>query len=242
MTRISSLLAIVIGATLSSAPQAAEWSEMGDAGPFLESAQEPIGTGALTTIFGTITVDPTDVPLADLSKFNASVADVDLYQIFISDPVGFSAETTNGDSNNSDAEFDAQLALFDENGFGLYLNDDREVNNGNARLPPDHQFGPMTEGTYYLAIFDDNVTPFSALNPNGQIFPDPPSPFTAVVGPNGPGGGGALIEWFPELPINADRSYSILLTGVTLVPEPSSFALAVSALVSLMLLRAPRRR
>jgi len=244
MLRILSLAMIgaVIAISIPNFIRAAEWTEVTDAGPVLSEAQEPTGSGDLTSIFGTITQTPTDVPLNDLSAFGASVADVDLFRIFISDPIGFSAETLNGDSMNSDLEFDASLALFDENGMGIYSNDDGVFDDGNSILPAGNGFGPMAQGTYYLAIFDDNVTPLSELSLNGPIFPDPGSPFTQVVGPSGPGGASPLLDWFPELPINASRDYTILLTGVTLVPEASALGQVAAALTTVAGLFYARRR
>lgn len=224
-------------ATIAVAGNVVEWEELVDAGPLPNSAQEPTGNGVLTSIMGTIASSPTDVPINDLSEFGASVADVDLYEIFIADPDNFSAATLGGDN----PPFDSSLALFDENGLGVYFNDDVVRNDGNSFLPDMHGLGPMEPGTYYLAIFDDDLTPVSQLNFNGPIFPEVGSPFTQVVGPTGPGGALGLIDWFPEAPNNASRDYTILLTGVT-VPEPTLFVLGVSALSCVGGLRARRRR
>ena len=240
MIRIRNLIMLTATCLIPSQAHAVEWAEVDDAGPVLATAQEPLGNGALTLISGTVSQSQPDVPINDLSAFGASVADVDLYQIFIDDPSGFSAETTNGDATNSNLEFDAVLALFDSDGFGVYLNDDGVLDNGNAILPAGNAFGPMVQGTYYLAIFDDNVVALSALNPNGLIFPDPGSP-TQVVDATGPGGSSPLLDWFPSLPINASRDYTILLTGVTL-PEPNAAALAAVALATLAALRRVRFR
>ena len=72
-------------------------------------------------------------------------------------------------------------------------------------------------------------------------FPDLGFPFTQVVDATGPGGGSPLLDWFPSRPINASRSYTILLTGVTL-PEPNTAALAAVALATLAALCRVRRR
>jgi len=243
MIRVLSTTMVMVCAAMlvPGAVHAVDWDEVGDAGPVLADAQEPdVPPGeSLTSISGFISNVVTDVPINDLSGFGASVADVDLYKIMITDPLQFSALTVNGDSIDSDIEFDATLALFDENGLGLYQNDDRAIDDGNARLPAGHMFGPMSPGIYYLAIFDDNVTPISALSESGVIFPDPPFPYTEVVAATGPGGGSPLLDWFPDAPIIAGRQYSILLTGV---PEPGQMAQAAAALATLVGVMSFRRR
>jgi len=238
---IHTLLGVVAAAGLSSAAMAAEWTEQGDAGPVLVSSQEPMcGGQVLTLINGTISSTLTDVPINDLSGAGASVADVDLFEIFLDQPNSFSAQTLGGDSGGS-GQFDAALALFDENGLGVYYNNDGFFDDGNALLPPGTALGPMERGVYYLAIFDDEVLPLSALNESGPIFPEVGFPYTALVGPTGPGGAAALLDWFPEQPIVASRGYSILLTGVT-CPEPGRFVQSLCALAALAGLRPGRRR
>src|SRR5688500_9910785 len=81
--------------------QGSTWTEMGDAGDLLGSAQTP--TGELTTITG----------IASTSL------DVDLYRIFISSPSTFSASVSGGDGSGL---YNSALALFNENGLGVYAN------------------------------------------------------------------------------------------------------------------------
>jgi len=207
--------------------------EDGDAGETLGTAQLlPGGSTPLTEIQGTIATN---------------TADVDLYRIFISDPGAFSAMTTNGDSScdvnqNPECgteEFDATLALFDSTGLGVYFNDDKQENVGDAELPAGNQFSPTVMGFYFLAIADDDVTALSELSVDGPIFPELSSPFTDVVGPSGPGGGNPLQEWFKDNVVPDPRGYSIVLTGVT-VPEPATGLLISLGLVALAAARARR--
>ena len=133
------------------------WTEV-DAGstPATSEAVNGNSTDSLIRISGAI--DPLSDP-------------VDVFRIEITDPAGFSARTTNGDSTNPDTQFDAKLALFDANGFGIYANDDQVAGNGNAALPAHHALSPTTPGVYLLAIYDDNFEALSAFSPSGLIFP-----------------------------------------------------------------------
>ncbi len=183
------------------------WSEV-DAGETLAAAEEVTGnpTDNLVRIQGNI--DPLTDP-------------ADLFRIRIINPAAFSARTTNGGSSNSDLEFDATLALFDVNGFGISDNDDRVLDDGNAQLPAGHPLSPTVPGIYFLAIYDDNFEAVSEFSIDGLIFPESEFPFTAVRGPTGPGGGNPLIGFATLDSVPADvRTYTIELTGAAPVPGP----------------------
>jgi len=212
---------LALGLALSTTANAATWTEVGDAGDTVLTAQSiPAGSQSLDEIFGTI---------------SGTTADVDIYRIFIDDPEGFSAATIGGDSKCAECagqEFDAKLALFDDTGLGLYRNDDREVNVGDAALPAGDPLGPATAGYYLLAIFDDDLTALSAIDESGIIFELDDFPYTDVVGPITPGGSSPLLDFFEENVVEETREYSVVLTGAV-VPEPSTAILLGVGLAAL---------
>jgi hypothetical protein len=142
------------------------WTEIGDAGQLLGTAQTTTGAGALTSIAGSL----------------SSGSDVDLFRIYISSPAAFSATTIGG------ASFDTQLFLFNTAGLGIYANDDSV--GLLSRLPAGHANSPTITGHYYLGISQYDRDPYSSA---GLIFPS--YPFTGVYGPSGPGGALPLNGW-----------------------------------------------
>jgi hypothetical protein len=207
-----SLPIFLVSSFFVSIAHASTWTEAGDAGDLLATAQIP--TGSVTTITGTA----------------STTTDLDLYKIFISDPTGFSAYVSGGDGSG---DYDSAIALFDQNGVGVYANDDATGDNGQAGLPVDNSFGPRTSGIYYLAIFDDNTWPTSGnvSTEDHFIFPESTYPYTQILGPTGGGGAAPLTGWFSfGAPITLNESYSIALTGVSAVPEPAVYVLLLGGL------------
>jgi hypothetical protein len=166
------------------------WTETGDAGDLPGTAQVVEGSGPLDSISGELVGDP---------DFG------DMYQIYIFDPAAFSAATSSG--------FDPQLFLFDENGMGVYANDD---DSGlQPSLPPGHLYSPTTPGLYYLAITAFDRDPYSVT---GLIFPS--FPFWETHGPTEVGGGDPITQWVSSGDTGA--SYTIDLTGARYI-LPSVF-------------------
>ncbi|MGI9321102.1 MAG: hypothetical protein ACR2O5_06785 [Thiogranum sp.] len=177
---------------------AVDWTESPDAGDLPGTAQVTSGpeNEALTTISGT----------------NSGSQDRDMYKILISNPSNFSASTFGGDTGL----FDSALALFDANGFGIYMNDDSFVDVGDSVLPASHPLSPSTPGIYYLVIYNSNeTTPASgaAVSLSDLIFPIPQDPFTAVLGPTGGGGSSPISGWLPNNVFAANAGYQINLSG-----------------------------
>ncbi|SFW18477.1 PEP-CTERM protein-sorting domain-containing protein [Nitrosovibrio sp. Nv17] len=191
---------------------AVNWVERVDAGNLLGTAQEPTGDGSLNNIRG-------------LLEHNQ---DIDLFKIYISNPTTFSASVT--------ANFNSVLSLFDSTGLGVYGNDDAKLGDTNAGLPAGHAFGPQAAGWYYLAISTDEVMPTSGsgTGPENYIASITSEPYTAVLGPTGPGGGSPLTGWATEGDPNLGvfESYRIRLSGVTVspVPEPETYGMLLAGL------------
>lgn len=190
MKRFIAICGILIMALSGSAFGA--WTEIGDAGDLPGTAQVVSGSGPLDTIVGTI------IGL-----------DVDMYQINISDPAGFSAYATGSTG------FDTQLFLFDEFGLGVYGDDD-SGGGLNAFLPAGDPYSPTTTGIYYLAISEWNSDPSSST---GEIF----SGYPAAT-PTGPGIGNPVSSW--SFGINYGGAYTIELTGAQyVIPVPGALLL-----------------
>jgi hypothetical protein len=213
MATATSLLA---AALLVNPAHAVNWTEVGDAGDLLGTAQEPLGNGPLRNIYGTISTN----------------TDVDLYRIFISDPTSFSASVTSTSGN-----FDSVLALFNEGGFGVYGNDDARLGDRNAGLPAGSLLGPQAPGWYHLAVFGLDTTPTSGngSTPDHYIGPEVSAPFTQIFGPSGPGGASPLTGWAPWDPANVvsiNEEYRLRLSGamVSAVPEPETYAMLLAGL------------
>jgi hypothetical protein len=137
---------------------------------------------------------------------------------------------------------DPQLFLFDATGFGIYMNDEGNGLAGQSFLEAGDPLGPLSAGSYYLAIGWWDNEPFSPL---GRIFEEG----TGTNGPDPVGGGAAIDSWNDDVIGRLDQptAYQIALTGVggaaepAVVLEPSSLAL-LGAGLSLALIRMRRRR
>jgi hypothetical protein len=195
------LLAVAAVVMTAGSVNAATYAEIGDAGQTLDTATiadtQP-GT-ALDAIVGTLTAN-----------------NADLFQIYISDPATFSANTlfTTPGVNN----FNTSLFLFNLEGFGVYANDD--ATGSQSALPAGNALSPTTAGLYYIAISGSG---FSPVSEDGAIFPEPDGVtilFDDVLGPTGVGGAKILSGWAGNSGSNFG-AYKINLTGATFVPEPT---------------------
>ncbi|MDX2211775.1 MAG: filamentous hemagglutinin N-terminal domain-containing protein [Oculatellaceae cyanobacterium bins.114] len=149
--------------------------------------------------------------ITDVSQIIGSLEnpdDVDLYRIELNGQP-FSA-TTQG------TVVDTRLFLFDQQGLGVYANEDISDSDFSSRLPEDNALTPTASGTYYLAVSSYGRYPVS---PNGSIFGLESAAFTDVVGRTEPGGGSRLNDWQGN---GLDSgNYTIQLTGVnSQTPRP----------------------
>ena len=188
-------LAAVLACGIVGTVLAQQWDENaaggGDAGELPATAQVCSGANALTSIRGVHTFD-----------------DCDMYLIEISNRGVFSAVVA------ADANFDTQLFLFDENGFGVTHHDDVSSTNRRSRLS--NQF-VIENGRYYLAINADNR---HAFNSTGQRLWNS-TPSQTERAPDGPGAGNPIASWNDDLGGADDGGvYTINLTGCSFVNEP----------------------
>ena len=172
---------------------------------------------------------------------------VNVFAINVMNPLDFSAVSLNGGALYAP---DTELFLFDSGGRAVYTNDDISAANTFSCLPSADAlnpcpgtsgFGPVTSGTYYLAITRSNQLPFDSLM-NYLFMMTVDS--TAVVGKDLTAGGANPVAGWDGGAYNSpdfDNSYyAIVLTGT--VPEPGSFFLFGGAGVGGLLVRRYRRR
>ncbi len=120
---------------------AVNWTESGDAGDLVGTAQTTAGVGSLSNINGSISTMPDHV---------------DMYCIYIPDPAGFYAVL------NCAVFTDPDLWLFDENGNGVTMED--YCSGSVIALTPASLGAP---GHYYLAI---SATDDEAQSISGSIW------------------------------------------------------------------------
>ena len=116
--------------TIPTAALAVIWTETGDAGDLVDTAQVTSGAGGLTHINGSISILPDHV---------------DMYCISIPDPDNFYAIIY------CQFDTDPDLWLFDQNGNGIAMED--VCGAGVVALTPDYV---MTPGPYFIAVSANN--------------------------------------------------------------------------------------
>jgi hypothetical protein len=172
--------------TLDDAPVG--YTEQGDAGSTVDTAQVPAGTGAIASIIGSID------------------GDEDLYRIQICDPANFVATTVGG------AAFDSRLFLFSADGHGVLFNDDYEAGPDEYYLQSRiHNPGTLTAGDYYIGI---SAFQRMAVNASNQALWNN-TPYETVRAPDGPGAATPFTGWTGTQ--FEDGGYIIILSGACFV-------------------------
>ena len=153
-----------------------------------------------------------------LNSISGSLSgDADLFKIFLTGGQTFSATTISDKTANIpvdsalgipiDVVIDPKIFLFDEQGNGVYANDDL-FGAAQSTLPSGPGgFSPATSGTYFLGI---SGTGYEATSTGGQIFPTDLA--GQVVGPTGMGGGSPLTGFTGDTG-ESFGEYTISLTG-----------------------------
>lgn len=180
-------------------------SEKGDAGSLLGNAMR-------------VNTQSGDTPLNGIVGTLGNQADV--YQIYIDHSREFLATT---EHRNNPFDFNTQLFLFNQNGYGLYANDDTSIadpshNPTSTRSTIRVATGGLSySGIYYLAISNFNLDPI--WTPNQFIFPQTRR---ALFGPGNaaqaPLSGWQISASSALLPL---RAYTIALQGARYVPALS---------------------
>jgi len=200
------------------------YTETGDAGKTIGTAQN---TG------------PAGQPLTQILGSIGTFGDADIFVISITNPSAFSATTVNTLTGTSG--LDTELFLFNSSGRPVYANDDDAGGLSlQSTLPAGNALGPISAGTYYLAISLSGNEPVNSTNQ--LLFAMGSS--TDLRGPN-PSATGPQTNFDPSLvdPGSTTGAYEIDLTGAVSVPEPSVPATFIlGSLVSAGLFFARKRR
>lgn len=217
--RLSALTACTFAAAVASSSFAGpDWTEVGDAGDTITTAQVPLGAGRINSLTGS------------LGGRGVEGDYEDLYYIGIAEPTTFRLELTSPD-------FDAQLFVFhitlSGSALGLLANDNSEIESYNPIITPMATDGTGVvldlPGIYLVAVAGAGRMPVSQT---GALFTYETS--TEISGADGPGGLNRHIGWVGE---GQTGDYRVQMTG-TIFPEiPAPGSLAVLAAGGLMLRR-----
>ena len=186
MTARYALAALVVLCLASTAPTAGAqtWSETGDAGNLIATAQTTLGAGAITQITGSL-------PLSD---------DVDLYCIQLTSvpPAGTPLVQLACAAQQS-----PNVWLFDAAGNGVFTNETCAFGSKTLLAPS----VSMSPGTYYVGVSYYNR---NAISGGGNIWiPGVPGQRT----PDGPGAALPLLGWAGIVIMNPPNPYTINLIG-----------------------------
>lgn len=186
MTARYAVAALVLLSLAALAPVAGAqtWTEVGDAGNLIATAQATVGAGAITQITGSL-------PLSD---------DVDLYCVRLTSvpPAGTPIVQITCLAQQS-----PNVWLFDAAGNGVFTNETCAFGSKTLLAPS----VSMTPGTYYVGVSYYNR---NAISTGGNIWiPTLPGQRT----PDGPGAALPLSGWAGIVVVNPPNPYTINLSG-----------------------------
>jgi len=184
---------ILLGvAALAPTARAQTWTEVGDAGDLIATAQTTVRAGAITQITGSL-------PLSD---------DVDLYCVRLTSvpPAGTPLVQLVCVAQQS-----PNVWLFDAAGNGVFTNETCALGSKTLLAPS----VSMTPGTYYVGVSYYNR---NAISAGGNIWiPGVPGQRT----PDGPGAAQPLSGWAGIVVMNPPNPYTINLTGFAACAAPT---------------------
>lgn len=180
-------LALAVASFLSAAASfafAQSWTETGDAGSLVGTAQVTTGSGSLATIVGQL----------------SDIGDVDLYCVHLvaAPPSNLPLASINC------AQFsDPNLYLFDADGMGV--NASMTCWNGMKQVIAP---GSLAPGHYYLGVSHGSYLPSSIV---GNIWTL--DYYSGPIVPNGVGAGSPLSHWVGPVPFVPPYDYQLNLNG-----------------------------
>ena len=188
---LATILLLTVAA-LAPAAVAQVWSESGDAGDLVASAQGTAGAGPLTTLTGTL----------------SSHGDIDVYCI---DMVATPPAATPLVSIMCALNSDPSLWLFDASGVGVMANGTCA---GGMKIVPAPNYS-LTPGTYYIAFSHADYLPSSS---GGAIWA---SSWTGFHTPDGSGAASPLVSWTGPSTFVVARNYSLTLNWMAFCDPPT---------------------
>lgn len=170
------------------------WTEIGDAGDLVSTAQGTVGSGSLTTIAGSLS-SPTDVDVycikAGPTVRIPGIPVVSLQCVVIQGP---------------------NVWVFDPNALGISTNETCQA--GVKQLTNNTIPAVVSQGTYYVAVSYYGMNPFSA---GGSIWQ---SAIPGERAPDGPGAAGALMGWSGVPNVQPQNPYQITLAWSSFCEAP----------------------
>ena len=196
------LLALLAVLVFPSVALSQTWSEIGDAGNLVSTAQTTVGPGAITQITGTL-------PLSD---------DVDLFCIRLTSPPPAGTPLV---QLGCLATQSPNVWLFDAAGNGVFTNETCAFGNKTLLAPN----VTLPAGTYYVGVSYYNR---NAVSAGGNIWiPGVPGQRT----PDGPGASGPLVGWAGVVIMNPPNAYTIALSGFSACTGPTPVSRSTWGLV-----------
>lgn len=186
LSRFTMLAAVLIALTTATAARAQNWTETGDAGNTVPTAQTTVGTGPLTSIDGNL-LSPTDVDLYCIRLTAVPPAGLPLVQL--------QCVVMNGPN----------VWLFDAAGNGVFTNSTCSFGSKTI-VAPNVSLAP---GVYFVGVSYTGMDPQSA---GGAIWN---TSVSGQHAPDGPGAPGPLTGWAGTPIVQPVNPYHINLNFMT---------------------------